>query len=505
MTAVTGQIKRKGVGGSGAPDVAWQAGSYIFGDELSIWYRPEFTFHSYRYLEIEGLQSKPRKEDIKGLFIHSNVKNENNFNSSSDLLNLIQEAVERTFLSNLVSVQSDCPAREKFGYGGDINATSESYIYNFDMHSMYRKTIYDWLDAMNDSVFVDTAPYVGIKYCGLSWESSFLLTQYYLYLYYNDMDIVKELFSYNNQWMEKVDKIHPDGFVDAGLSDHESLEPVPVELTGTLHYLQSARIMELFSKKLGYTDYEKKYNKLALSLKNKIKLKFWNNKFEGNINRQTLFSSLLYHDIIPDEEIKFVKDSLLKAIENGPSGHFSTGIFGTKYILESVSKHISPQLVFDIVNSTEYPGWGHMIHSGATSIWETWKESDNVYSNSHPMFGVVTEWYYRWLGGIRPHPDFPGFKEFFLNPYIPNELNYVRTRYESPYGKIISNWVKSDNSIIYDFEIPNETVAHVSLPIKINQSISVTKSGYSKVETHDFKDGEFKLSSGIYTVKVSNQ
>ena len=48
----------------------------------------------------------------------------------------IQEAVERTFLSNLVSVQSDCPAREKFGYGGDINATSESYIYNFDMHSI---------------------------------------------------------------------------------------------------------------------------------------------------------------------------------------------------------------------------------------------------------------------------------------------------------------------------------------------------------------------------------
>ena len=123
------------------------------------------------------------------MFIHSNVKNENNLVTSSDLLNLIQEAVERTFLSNLVSVQSDCPAREKFGYGGDINATSESYIYNFDMHSMYRKTIYDWLDAMNDSVFVDTAPYVGIKYCGLSWESSFLITQYYLYLYYNDIDI----------------------------------------------------------------------------------------------------------------------------------------------------------------------------------------------------------------------------------------------------------------------------------------------------------------------------
>ncbi len=76
--------------------------------------------------------------------------------------------------------QSDCPAREKFGYGGDLNAISESYIYSFDMQDFYRKTIYDWVDAMNDSVFVDTAPYVGIRYCGISWESAYLTTQYFL-------------------------------------------------------------------------------------------------------------------------------------------------------------------------------------------------------------------------------------------------------------------------------------------------------------------------------------
>ena len=115
------------------------------------------------------------------------------------------------------------------------------------MQSFYRKTIYDWVDAMNDSIFIDTAPFVGIQYCGLSWESAFLTTQYYLYLYYNDTEIIKELYALNNKWMEKAARIHPDGIVDEGLSDHESLEPVPVELTGTLHYLQSAQIMKLFS------------------------------------------------------------------------------------------------------------------------------------------------------------------------------------------------------------------------------------------------------------------
>ena len=55
------------------------------------------------------------------------------------------------------------------------------------------------------------------------------------------------------------------------------------------------------------------------------------------------------------------------------------------------------------------------------------------------MFGVVTEWYYRWLGGIRPDPKHPGFKEFILNPSTPEGLDHVNSTYNSPFGKIISN------------------------------------------------------------------
>lgn len=143
MTTVAGQIKKKGVGGPGAPDIAWQTDSYIIGPKKEQWFSPDFTYHTYRFMEIEGLKEKPQIEDVRGLFMHTNVPNENSFSSSSELLNSIQAASERTFLANLVSVQSDCPAREKFGYGGDLNATSETFIYNFDMQSFYRKTIYD--------------------------------------------------------------------------------------------------------------------------------------------------------------------------------------------------------------------------------------------------------------------------------------------------------------------------------------------------------------------------
>jgi alpha-L-rhamnosidase len=375
------------------------------------------------------------------------------------------------------------------------------------MQAFYRKTVYDWMDALNDSSFVDTAPFVGVKYCGISWESAFLTTQYYLYLYYNDTELIKELYELDKKWINKVARIHPDGLVDKGLSDHESMIPVPVELTGTCHYLQCARIMKAFASEMGDQESEVKYEQLAKRLQGLVKAKFWNKPVKERINRQTLFATLLYHDIIPDNEMGAAKDSLLKAVKNGPSAHFNTGIFGTKYVLETLSDFVSPSTVYDIVNSKAYPGWGFMIDQGATTIWETWKESDNNYSNCHPMFGTVTEWFYRWLAGIQPDPDSPGFKEFILAPSTPQGLDFVNCTYHSPYGAIISNWKKVKDACHYEMTIPNGTRAKIILPIKQLQKITIERNN-KKLKPEEIEgiiSGKFKLEEGYYLITVLNE
>ena len=505
MTTVVGQIKREGVGGPGAPPIAWQTDSYILGKKEAV-FIPDFVYRTYRYMEIDGLKGAPLLADIQGLFIHSNVSDKNSFESSNPLLNDIQAAVKRTFRSNLVSVQSDCAVREKFGYGGDLNATSESFIYNFDMRDFYRKTVYDWVDAMNDSVFVDTAPYAGIKYCGISWESAYLITQYYIYLYYNDTAIIEELYELNKKWMDKAARIHPEGMVNEGLADHESLEPVPVQLIGTGHYLQCANIMETFATIMGDSKSASNYAQLAANLKGILKETFWDKASENPINKQTLFSTLLFHQVIPEEDLGRAKDSLLLAVKNGPSGHFNSGIFGTKYILETLSDQVSPNEVYKVVNSTEFPGWGFMIDRGATTIWETWNESDDTFTNCHPMFGTVTEWFYRWLGGIRPDPEYPGFREFVLAPRAPDGLPNISTSYHSPFGEIVSNWSRgSGDGMVYEMKIPKGSRARVSLQFHLTQKISiVSKEGGLKPENiKGLESGDFILEEGYYTVIVS--
>ncbi len=300
MTTASGQIKGRGIGGPGAPDFAFQTDTYVFGKNSEVWYSPDFTFHTFRYMEIKGLKYEPKTSDIQGMALNSAVEECNHFECSSELLNSIQKITTRTFKSNLVSVQSDCPARERFGYGGDINAVSESFICNFDMHTFYRKTISDWVDAMKDSNFIDTAPFVGLEYCGISWESAFLMLQDKLLLYYGDTEIVKEMYALDLKWMQKVARLHPDLIVDKGLGDHESMIPVPVQVTGTSHYLQAAGIMKRFAALMGDSANEDKFAKLEITIRSKMQEALWNVSDGRNeeMNKQSLFSSLLYSGVI---------------------------------------------------------------------------------------------------------------------------------------------------------------------------------------------------------------
>jgi alpha-L-rhamnosidase len=158
------------------------------------------------------------------------------------------------------------------------------------------------------------------------------------------------------------------------------------------------------------------------------------------------------------------------------------------------------------VNSTTYPGWGFMIDNGATTLWETWQESDNTFSNNHPMFGSVTEWHYRWLGGIRPDPENPGFKEFVLAPSTPKGLEFVNCTYRSPYGPIVSNWKKEQENLYhYEMTIPDGSIAHVTLPLDQSQTIAI-KSKQDNIESENIEGlqtGQFKLGGGEYIVTIS--
>ena len=70
-------------------------------------------------------------------------------------------------------------------------------------------------------------------------------------------------------------------------------------------------------------------------------------------------------------------------------------------MLMYLSEHGRADIAGRIVRNRAKYGWMQMMDRGATTLWETWKESDNVFSNCHPMFGSVDEWILRYAGKKR--------------------------------------------------------------------------------------------------------
>jgi alpha-L-rhamnosidase len=159
--------------------------------------------------------------------------------------------------------------------------------------------------------------------------------------------------------------------------------------------------------------------------------------------------------------------------------------------------------VFRIVNSTAFPGWGHMIDRGATTLWETWKESDNVYSNCHPMFGTVSEWYFRWLAGIRPADHTSGFKYFLVAPSFPVGLNSANSVYCSPYGKISVEWKRDlQDKIEIRVGIPQGASAQFAPSGNTRKSWKVTNVNTNISSVRDLNIQSVELKSGEYLLSA---
>ncbi|MFC1716078.1 family 78 glycoside hydrolase catalytic domain [Candidatus Poribacteria bacterium] len=506
MTSVCGQIKRKKMGGPGSPEIAYQSDTYIAKGAGPETYTPRFTFRGFRYVELTGYLGDPTLESLEGLRLNTAVDEVGSFECSNDMLNRIQEITCWTFLSNIFSVQSDCPHREKFGYGGDIAVNSDAFMLNFDMANFYAKAVRDWHDAaLPDGMLTDTAPFVGIQYCGVAWALAHPLLLYQLYQYYGNSRLLEEQYQTASQWLDLVTSQNPDHIIQDGLSDHEGLEEMPSPQMVTPLYHYSARLLSHLAGTLGLKDDQERYATLAQEIRDAYIQKFLE-PGTGKIDPGTQASQAfaLYLDLVPQEEKQAVADYLINRINDEHKGHLSTGIFGTKYLLHVLSELGYTDVAYSIVDQRSFPGWGFMLENDATTLWEHWDFSDNTYSHNHPMFGSVSEWFYRWLAGIQPHPDAAGFDRIIIKPQVVDGLNWVKSHYDSIRGRIVSEWRCENGRFTLDVTIPPNTSATVFIPAQDASNVTESDGPADSAEGVRFLEfdngvASYEIGSGTYS------
>ncbi len=134
---------------------------YILKGEGEEEWEPRFTYHGFRYLQLEGYPGRPTLESIRAKVVRSSVEANGQVETSNELINAIQKMVWWTEAGNLHSIPTDCPQRdERMGWLNDLTVRAEEAIYNFNLSRFFTKFLNDIGDAQeDDGSITDTVPF----------------------------------------------------------------------------------------------------------------------------------------------------------------------------------------------------------------------------------------------------------------------------------------------------------------------------------------------------------
>jgi alpha-L-rhamnosidase len=516
MTTVAGHIKaiwRLG-GGPGAPPTAYQEDSYTCSGKPGEFFEPHFTFHAFRYVEISGLPGRPDRESLEGLRLNADLEKAGHFTCSDTLLNQIQQTCLSTFLSNVFSVQSDCPGREKQGYGADMVVSSEAFAYNFDMSCFYAKAVQDFAnDARPNGAMPECAPYDGIATEGFDegagpagWQLAFPFLQEKLYRFYGNKKILEDQYARTKKMVEFLRGQSVDHLIYHDIGDHVAVNAKHVPLTAGAFYYHHVRLLAEFAQLLGISGDAKEYRLLADSIRDSFNRHYLQGAGAyDTAHNQTTQVFALWYDLAPQPEKDQAFSLLLDEIQKN-KGHLSTGIFGTKMLFDVLRRYDRNDIAYTINTQPGFPGYGYMLRNGATTLWETWDRPEQD-SWNHPMFGSVSEWFYRSLAGIDPAEDACGMDRLVIKPFTGAKLRFVKSDYRSPRGRIVSEWQQQPDGLHWRLVIPPNTKAQVYIPARAIGDIFESGLPVQQIKELDFVKMEngfalFNAVSGEYHFRV---
>jgi alpha-L-rhamnosidase len=473
-------------------------------------WQPSFTYHGFRYVQVEGFPGVPDTDNLKGLQIYSSASDAGTFTSSNQMLNTIWENLVRGQKGNMHSVPTDCPQRdERLGWMGDAQIFAPTACYNMDMSAFFAKWMRDITDSQHKSGYVfDVNPAIvvdGPSKAG--WGDAVTVVPMVMYKFYNDRAILVDNYEGMKAWVEYMRRKSEDHIYRwsekegdwEGYGDWIAVEESPVEPISAAYYFYSTRLLSEAAGIIGKKEDEKKYSSLADSISQAFHEEFFD---EGKINypgaTQTANLLPLVFGLSPPEYEKDIASNIISDVrERG--NHPSTGFLGTAYLLPVLSDYGEHELAYETAINEEYPSWAYMVNQGATTMWELWNSDKEpphrMNSRNHFALGSVVEWYYSHLAGIRPLK--PGFKKILIKPLPPQELDWVEANYNSPYGRIHSSWKKENSSFRQKVVVPPNTSARVVIPLQGLSLKELRESGNIMISDGKVNENEFIKVSGI--------
>jgi len=447
------------------PGLDFQTDTYLLNGKDNV-LEPNFAYHGFRYVEIKA--DKPitiEKKDVVAKFIHTAVKSVGKFCCSNDTLNKIWKAVNQSYLSNLMSIPTDCPQREKNGWTADAHIAVDLGLLNYDGITFYEKWINDMIDNQTPegriSGIIPSSGWGYDDWIGPVWDSAIFIIPMALYHYYGDTKGIEKIIPTCTQYLNYLNaREDSNKTVTYGIGDWVFYKTqTPTDFSTTCYYFLDNLYMSQFMKIVGRdgTSYYKK----AQELKDLINTKYFDkSKMVYANGSQASQGIALYLGLVPKEYEQRVADNLSNMISaNG--NHLDFGVLGSKTVLRMLAKYGYADQAYEMATQQEAPSWSNWIKKGYTTPVETWILSPSFRdaSTNHVFLGDINAWMYNILAGINYDEKAPGFRHTIIKPYFIKKLNWVEAEYNSTAGLISSKWERKGDSVVLKVRIPVNTTA----------------------------------------------
>ncbi|MBS1513067.1 MAG: family 78 glycoside hydrolase catalytic domain [Bacteroidetes bacterium] len=493
------------------------------GDGIETW-QPKFSYYGFRYVQVEGAvpdtassaNGLPVITSLKALHTSNASPVNGTFTCSDTLFNRINHLIQWAISSNLQSVATDCPHREKLSWleqdylmGGSINA-------NTNIHLLYTKLVHDMMDAQTaEGLIPDIAPeFVFFDDHGFGfrdspeWGSAAVILPWMLYKWYGDETVMQEAYPMMKKYVAYLQSKSVNGIIDYGLGDWYDLGPqppgvaqlTPKALTATAIYYYDVLLLQQMALLQQHAEDAVQYKQLAAKIKTAFNTKFYNpfTKVYAT-GSQTAMAMPLCLGLVDEEDKAAVLKNLTDSITaNGKK--LTAGDIGFHFLIQALQDGGASSLIYDMNNRDDVPGYGYQLRKGATALTESWAALAEV-SNNHLMLGHIMQWFYEGLAGIQQADDSYGYKHIVIKPEIVGNLSAVTANHQTIYGNIACSWEKKDAHIELSVEIPANTTATIYLPATENVGIKVNGKPLpaAGMQSAGTADNKLKVQTGSGT------
>ncbi|KAJ9660793.1 hypothetical protein H2198_002332 [Neophaeococcomyces mojaviensis] len=497
------------------------------GSELENW-TPKFTFHGFRYVEVDTWTPEDKDcpftvDSIVAQVMHTDMQRTGWFECSHSLVNKLHQNAIWSMRGNFLSVPTDCPQRdERLGWTGDIQVFAPSASFLYDTTGM----LGNWLDDLaaeqlspkNNGVPPFVVPDVITKshaednnywpaIPNAVWDDVAVLLPWSLYRASGDLNMLRKQYDSMKAWIDRGIRRGADGLWDPELYQlGDWLDPIapPSEpgngrtdgvLVADVYLVQVTKKLAEACELLDIAEEAAKYNADATRLLGLFREKYITKSGLIAADTQTALALGIMFGLFEPHQLQAAGDRLARSVRM-QQFRVATGFAGTPIVLHALTAVGHSQIAYRMLLEQRCPSWMYAVLMGGTTIWERWDSmlSDGsinpgeMTSFNHYALGSVVNWLHETVGGISSLE--PGWRRILVRPIPGGNLTHSKVTHVGPYGRIECAWQLTEGGLFkMTLEVPPNSEAVVVLPSQQFKEKDVHKSEGLQVGSgqHEFE------------------